>query len=146
MPGYNALVTAWFAGQSALTLVMFVLIAVMARAERPRTPRRAMWGMGTVVMSVLALYLGAALTSGFVILTSAWITSSNPWISIDDVDALLAPGSPVRIPTSLQYAGLGTFAVAVVVLIVLFVTACYVGWMWAAGGARSDRTTRCRSR
>ena len=139
MPGYNALVTAWFAGQSALTLVMFGVIAVMAGAEPPRTPRRAMWGMGTVAMSVLALYLGAALTSGFVILTSAWITSSNPWISIDDVNALLAPGSPVRIPTSLQYAGLGTFAVAVVVLIVFFVTACYVGWMWGIGGAKRDR-------
>ena len=38
MAGYDALVTAWFAGQSALTLVMFVLIAMMARAEKPEDP------------------------------------------------------------------------------------------------------------
>ena len=38
MPGYDALVTAWFAGQSALTLVMFGLIAVMALAEAAAHP------------------------------------------------------------------------------------------------------------
>lgn len=139
MPGYDGLVTAWFAGQSALTLVMFALIWSMARAERPRTPQRAMWGMGTVVLTVLALYLGAALTSGFVILSAAWITSSNPWIGIGDVNALLEPDSALKIPTSLQYAGLGTFAVAIVVLIVLLVTVCYVSWMWAVGGTPQDR-------
>ena len=69
-------------------------------------------------MTILALYLGAALTSGFVILAAAWITSSTPWISIADVNDLLKPTSPIEIPASLQYAGLGTFAIAVVVFVV----------------------------
>ena len=47
MGGYNSLVTAWFAGQSVLTLVMLVLIATMAAREAPRVPRRAMAGLGT---------------------------------------------------------------------------------------------------
>ena len=136
MGGYDELVTAWFAGQSALTLVMFVLIAAMAMAEKPRTPRRGMGGLGTVVLTILALYLGAAVTSGFVILSSAWITSSTPWIGIGDVEALLAPTSPIEVPSSLQFAGLGTFVVAVVVIVVLAWAACHAGWMWASGAPR----------
>jgi|GEM_PF-4597742 len=139
MPGYDEFVTFWFSAQSVLTLIMLALIALMARPEKPRTPRRAMGGLGTVVLTVLALYLGAALTSGFVILSAAWITSSTPWISIDDVKSLVQPGSKIQIPSALQYAGLGTFVVAIVVLIVAVLAAGYVGWLWAAGGSARDR-------
>ena len=139
MAGYDPLVTAWFAGQSVLTLVMLVLIAVMASREKARVPRRAAAGLGTVVLTILALYLGAALTSGFVILSAAWITSSTPWIGIGDVEDLLAPDSPIMVPGALQYAGIGTFAVAAVVLVVIVVTVVYAAWMWARGGTRADR-------
>jgi hypothetical protein len=140
MGGYNSLVTAWFAGQSVLTMAMFVLIVAMAARERPRVPRRSMAGLGTVTLTILALYLGAALTSGVVILAAAWITSSTPWISLDDVTTLLQPAeSQILVPGSLQYAGLGTVAIAAVVLIVLVLTALHAAAMWAAGGSAADR-------
>jgi hypothetical protein len=139
MGGYDQLVTAWFAGQSVLTLGMLAVIAVMAAKEQPRLPRRAAAGLGTIVLTILALYLGAALTSGFVILSAAWITSSTPWIGIGDVEALLRPDSAITIPGALQYAGLGTFAVALVVLAAIVLTALYVLWIWGRGGTRADR-------
>ena len=138
MGGYNGLITVWFCGQSVLALVMIALIAAMARGEPPRTPRRSMAGMGTAVMTVLGLYLGAALTSGLVILSAAWVSASTPWISIGDVQTVLA-GDSVVVPASMSFAGLGTFVVAVVVVAAVLITLVYVAVMWAKGGAARDR-------
>ncbi len=145
MPGYDAAITAWFTGETLLAMLVFVVVAAMAVKERPRTPRRAMGGMGAAVMTVLALYLGAVLTSGFVILSAAWITSSTPWIGIGDVEALLQPDSSIKVPDSLSSAGLSAFLVAVIVLATLLVVAVHAAWMWARGGAAADRTAAARA-
>ncbi|MGS0687413.1 hypothetical protein ACVBEQ_20045 [Nakamurella sp. GG22] len=145
MPGYDAAITAWFTGETLLAILVFLLVAAMALRERPRTPRRAMGGMGTAVMTVLALYLGAVLTSGFVILSAAWITSSTPWIGIGDVEALLLPDSAIKVPDSLSSAGLSAFLVAVIVLATLLVVGVHAAWMWVRGGAAADRTAAARA-
>ncbi len=138
MGGYDELITVWFTGQSVLAVAMIALIAVMAMGEPPRTPRRSMGGMGTAVMTVLGLYLAAALTSGLVILSAAWVSSSTPWISIDDVQTVLL-GDTVIVPAAMSFAGLGTFVVAVIVIAALLVTLVYVAVMWARAGTRDDR-------
>lgn len=145
MPGYDAAITVWFTGETVLAMLVFVLIAVMAVKERPRTPRRAMGGMGTAVMTVLALYLGAVLTSGLVILSAAWITSSTPWIGIGDVEALLQPDSSIKVPDSLSAAGLSAFLVAVVVVVTLLIVGVHAAWIWARGGAPADRAAAARA-
>jgi len=139
MPGYDGLITAWFTGQSGLTAVMLVLVAVMAIAERDRIPRRSMWSMGTGVLTVLALYLGAALTSGFVLLSAAWIDSSGFWVGLGDIEDLLGPDSGLEVPQSLRMAGLATFLVAVIVTVVLVLTAIWAITMWIRGGAGVDQ-------
>ncbi len=139
MGGYDGLVTIWFAGQSVLALTMFAVIAIMAALERPRSPRRAMGGMGSAVLTILALYLGAAMTSGFVILSAAWITSSTPWIGVGDVRDLLAPGSTVTVPASLQFAGLGTFLVGLFAVAVAVPVLAFMSWRWRTGGSTADR-------
>ncbi len=138
MAGYDELITVWFTGQSLLAVAMIVLIAVMAAREPPRTPRRSMGGMGTAVMTVLGLYLAAALTSGLVILSAAWVSASTPWISIGDVQTVLL-GDTVIVPASMSFAGLGTFVVAVIVVAALLVSLVYVAVMWARAGTRNDR-------
>jgi hypothetical protein len=138
MGGYDELITVWFCGQSVLALVMIGLIAIMARGEPPRTPRRSMAGMGTAVMTVLGMYLGAALTSGLVILTAAWVSASTPWISIGDVQTVLARDT-VIVPASMSFAGLWTFVIAVVVVAVVLIALVYVALMWARAGTAADR-------
>lgn len=138
MGGYDELITVWFTGQSVLAVAMIILIATMAMAESPRTPRRAMSGMGTAVMTILGLYLAAALTAGLVILSAAWVSSSTPWITIGDVQAVLA-GTRITVPASLSFAGAGTFVVAVIVVATLAITVGYVLLMWSRSGTRDDR-------
>ncbi len=138
IPGYDGLISGLFVWQSVLSVAMLVLVGWMALRERRRVPRRAMWSLGTVVMTILGLYLGAAMTSGFVVLSASWINSSGFWVSPADVLRLLEDRQIV-VPDSFRAAGLGTFLVAVAVAVIGVITAIWAVAVLRVGGGPADR-------
>ena len=138
IPGYDGMITGLFVWQSILSIAMLVLVGWMALCERRRVPRRAMWSLGTVVMTILGLYLGAAMTSGFVVLSASWINSSGFWVSPADVLRLLEDREIV-VPDSFRAAGLGTFLVTVAVAVVGLITAIWAVAVFKVGGGPADR-------
>ena len=138
IPGYDGLITGLFFFQSVLALTMLLVVGAMALREQHRVPRRAMWSLGTVVMTILGLYLGAAITSGFVVLSAAWINSAGFWVSPADVLRLLED-QQIVVPNSFRAAGFGTFLVGVVAAAVLVVTAIWVFVTLKLGGTEADR-------